>query len=99
MLLGRSIDEVLELSERELRSWKAYWRLEPWGPYRDNMHAAMTVQQLLRPHLKEGAQPPSMMEFMFIEQSERDEAIRVANRERYLGAFRARAKERVDGRR
>jgi hypothetical protein len=92
MLLGRSIDEVLELPERELRSWKTYWRLEPWGPYRDNMHAAMTVQQLLRPHLKAGTKLPSMMEFMFIEQSERDDTIRAANRERYLGAFRARAR-------
>jgi hypothetical protein len=32
-----------------------YWSEEPWGPYRDNLHAALIVSELLRPHLKEGA--------------------------------------------
>jgi hypothetical protein len=25
----------------ELAEWRAFWAREPWGPYRDNYHAAM----------------------------------------------------------
>ena len=32
-----------------------YWNEEPWGPYRDNLHAALIICELLRPKLKEGA--------------------------------------------
>jgi hypothetical protein len=53
--LGRSIVEIGRLTHRETERWKLYWREEPWGPMRDNTHAAMIVTELLKPHLKEGA--------------------------------------------
>jgi hypothetical protein len=54
-LLGRSVVEIGRLTNREIERWKLYWREEPWGPIRDNTHAAMIVTELLKPHLKEGA--------------------------------------------
>lgn len=35
-----------------------YWEEEPWGAYRDNMHAAIITSQLLRPNVKDGVAPP-----------------------------------------
>ena len=64
----------MALSERELHRWRRYWSEEPWGTYRDNMHAAMIVSELLKPHYKEGARPLPMSSFMFESQQERDEA-------------------------
>lgn len=38
---------------RELDRWARYWAQEPWGPFRDNMHAAMLAVQVLKPHVKD----------------------------------------------
>lgn len=40
---------------RELERWARYWNEEPWGAYRDNLHAGLIISELLRPHLPEGA--------------------------------------------
>jgi hypothetical protein len=54
-LLGLSVGQVLDLPESELIRWRKYWSEEPWGPYRDNVHTAMMIAELLRPHLAKGA--------------------------------------------
>jgi hypothetical protein len=59
------LDEIDELPGREFEAWSRYWNEEPWGPYRDNMHAAMLAVQFIRPHLKEGTKVPPIAEFMF----------------------------------
>jgi len=48
-----------------------YWSEEPWGPMRDNMHAALIITELLRPHLKEGA-TLNMADFMLRPKEDRD---------------------------
>jgi hypothetical protein len=48
-----------------------YWSEEPWGPLRDNMHAAMIVTELLRPHLKEGA-TLNMADYLLRPKEDRD---------------------------
>lgn len=32
-----------------------FWLHEPWGPWRDNLHAAMLAIEIRRPYLKKGA--------------------------------------------
>ena len=44
------------LTAREYTSWQRYWEEEPWGPWRDNMHAAIIAREVRRPQLKSGAQ-------------------------------------------
>jgi hypothetical protein len=95
-LLGRSIGELDELPVRELERWSLYWIEEPWGPYRDNVHAALIVTELLRPHLKEGA-TLNMADFMLRHKEDRD-AIARAKLVAYLSAMAAnseRAKRRI----
>lgn len=69
-MLGRTIDEVLELPERELLRWHRYWEAEPWGPYRDNLHAAMIVTELLKPHLKKGVKL-NLSDYLLVSAEER----------------------------
>jgi hypothetical protein len=59
------------LPAQELERWATYWSEEPWGPVRDNMHAALVVTELLRPHLKEGAKL-NIADFMFRHKADRD---------------------------
>jgi hypothetical protein len=75
-LLGLDLGGVGALPHRELLRWRRYWNEEPWGSYRDNMHAAMIVSELLKPHYKYGARPLAMSDFMFEQQEDRDEAAR-----------------------
>jgi hypothetical protein len=63
-LLGRSLSEIDELPVQELERWAKYWSEEPWGAYRDNLHAALIVSELLKPHLERGAKL-SLLDFMF----------------------------------
>ena len=60
------------MPQREIDRWQRYWNEEPWGPYRDNLHTAMLICQLLRPHLKEGTQL-SLQDFMFENPADRRE--------------------------
>ena len=64
--MGKTLDEIDELPGREFEAWSRYWNEEPWGPYRDNLHAAMLAVQIIRPHLKEGTKVPPIGEFMFV---------------------------------
>jgi hypothetical protein len=74
-LLGRSLGELDELPARELERWARYWSEEPWGPHRDNLHAALIITELLRPHLKEGASL-NMDKFMLKPKADLDAAAR-----------------------
>lgn len=40
-----------------------YWMQEPWGAWRDNMHAAIIARAVLTPHVKKGARI-DLMDFM-----------------------------------
>jgi hypothetical protein len=50
----------------EHRQWARYWAEEPWGPYRDNLHAAMLCVQILRTVMKKGAKLPPLSQFMLV---------------------------------
>lgn len=30
----------------EFVAWQKYYRQEPWGPWRDNLHSALTIQAI-----------------------------------------------------
>ena len=45
------------MSQREYLGWQRYWEQEPWGPWRDNLHAAIIAREVRRPQMKRGQQP------------------------------------------
>jgi hypothetical protein len=66
-LLGRTVDEMkAALSQREYLSWQLYWSEEPWGPFRDNLHAAIIAREVRRRYLKKGARS-SLDDFMVVD--------------------------------
>ena len=69
-LLGLTLGELDALPARELERWALYWSEEPWGAYRDNLHAAMIVSELLKPHLQKDAKL-SITDFMFEHEDDR----------------------------
>ncbi|HXI99561.1 MAG TPA: hypothetical protein VNG73_11510 [Gemmatimonadaceae bacterium] len=58
------MQDLDRLPARELERWYRYWIEEPWGPYRDNMHAALIAIEMRRPQLPEGSRSPSIADFM-----------------------------------
>jgi len=41
-------------TQAEYLGWQRFWRAEPWGPYRDNLHTAILAREIRRPQLKPG---------------------------------------------
>lgn len=40
---------------RDYEMLQRFWMHEPWGAYRDNVHAAIIAAEIRRPNLKKGA--------------------------------------------
>ncbi len=34
------------MSQRSYLGWQKYWELEPWGSFRDNLHAAIIAREV-----------------------------------------------------
>lgn len=43
------------MTMRSYLSWQKYWDFEPWGAWRDNLHAAILAREIRRPHLRRGS--------------------------------------------
>ena len=53
----------------ELQEWMTYWRMEPWGSYRDNIHAGLIASTIANVYRSKNRRPVSFEEFML---SDRD---------------------------
>lgn len=51
--MGKSPTEIREFSATDFDLLAMYWKAEPWGPWRDNMHAALIAREIRRPWLKD----------------------------------------------
>lgn len=70
-LLGRTVSEMKDsLTQREYFNWQKYWVEEPWGPYRDNLHAAVIAREVRRPNLRRGAKN-DLDDFMVVDPQRR----------------------------
>jgi len=52
LALGIPPSEVPELSASDYDLLQRYWIEEPWGPYRDNLHAAIISREIRRGNFK-----------------------------------------------
>jgi len=59
---------VSELEQRmgasELSEWMLFWSTDPWGSYRDNIHAGLIAATLANIHRKKSAPAVSFTDFM-----------------------------------
>lgn len=67
-LLGFADVEQMKrsMTQRAYLGWQRYWVEEPWGPYRDNLHAALIAREVRRPQVRKGGQPPKLDDFMVV---------------------------------
>lgn len=61
--------EVLELPASEYALLERYWLEEPWGPWRDNLHAAVISRTTLKAG---GFKVPKLDAFMLKSRSQRE---------------------------
>jgi hypothetical protein len=65
LALGATVAELQERMERrEFLEWLAFYRVEPFGHGRDDLHAAMVLAMLANIHRKEGASPMTVETFV-----------------------------------
>ena len=83
----------MELPARELLSWQKYWREEPWGAYRDNLHTAILCRQVLRTVLAKGAKMPKIDDFMLRLPDEIQEEQGAMNAKTFLHTLRSIARK------
>jgi hypothetical protein len=72
---------------------RRYYNEEPWGPWRDNVHAAQICALLANIHRKKGAATVTYEDFMLIDPRIRQQR----RRSGVISFFRAMAKRGRDG--
>lgn len=63
-LLGFSVAEVRDMPLSEYSQWQRYWDEEPWGPWRDNLHAALIARKVHNMLRGKNSPAASIDEFM-----------------------------------
>lgn len=79
--LGMTVSKLeREIPYRELTEWMAEYRRDPWGSWRDNMHAAMTASLIANAFRGSDTRPFTCEDFMLTdpETAEKRKAERVA---------------------
>lgn len=54
LALGLAPSEVEQMPSADYELLARYWLQEPWGPWRDNLHAAIIARAVVSPHVKKG---------------------------------------------
>lgn len=62
------------MSAQELDSWELFWQVEPWGSYRDNIHAGIIASAVLAPHVQRGKKAPIYTDFLLRDKAETQQA-------------------------
>jgi hypothetical protein len=50
------------MTQRAYAGWKRYYEVEPWGPWRDNLHVALLAREVRRTRFPRS--PAKLQEFM-----------------------------------
>lgn len=61
----------LRMSAREFSQWMDYFRSEPFGPVRDNLHAGTIAAMLFNANRGKGQKPMSAADFLLMSERER----------------------------
>ena len=64
-----SIREIESLGSSELNEWMLFWKTEPWGPYRDNIHAGLIAATIANVYRKKNSKAITHEAFMLTDQS------------------------------
>jgi len=70
LALGKSIREVEALGASELEEWMLFWKMDPWGSYRDNIHAGLIAATLANIHRSKNSRAITHEDFMLVDHSD-----------------------------
>jgi len=93
LLLGRPPSEVMALPVSDMNLLTAYWQDEPWGPWRDNLHAGLIASAVANYGPKKLRRVMSWKDFLLKPRI----ATQTQNRGSLLAALRMMAKPRQKG--
>jgi hypothetical protein len=54
----------------ELQEWAKFWRQEPWGSHRDNIHTGILASLIVNALRKKTAKAVSYQDFMLVDRDE-----------------------------
>lgn len=72
LAMGVPPSHIEQWASRDVALLARYWNEEPWGPVRDNMHAALIAREVRRPWLKDPSKN-SLDDFMIMQREARIE--------------------------
>lgn len=84
LLLGRPPSEVRALPLSDLHMLTQYWSAEPWGPWRDNLHAGLIAAAVGNYSAKKLKRPLGWKDFLLRDPDE----VQGENRGSLLAALR-----------
>ena len=58
------------MGSSELYEWMQFWQMEPWGPYRDNIHAGLIAATVANVYRKKNTQALTHEDFMLVDPAE-----------------------------
>jgi hypothetical protein len=69
--LGRTVAELENsLGSSELVEWQRFWAREPWGAYRDNIHAGLIASTLANAFRGKGGKAITYQDFMLVDRAD-----------------------------
>lgn len=92
-LLGRPPSEVRALPVSDVHLLSRYWMAEPWGAYRDNLHAAMIASTVANFGYRTARRRLDVKDFMLVARSR----AQAENRSALVGLFRTIARRQPGG--
>lgn len=57
------------MGSSELGGWREFWAKEPWGPHRDNFHAALICSLIANAFRGKGAKAVTPADFMMADKA------------------------------
>lgn len=61
------------MTSREFGQWMEFYKAEPFGPMRDNLHAGIVASMLFNANRRKGARPMGASDFLLMSERERME--------------------------
>jgi len=89
LALGKTVEELGQMSSNEFTYWLAYNELEPFGAERDNYHVAMLASIYINSRRSKGSTKVSPKDFMYKD----IETARELKTNSFVGSIQAAAKK------
>lgn len=70
--MGMAPSIVRQMPARDIDLLARFWSVEPWGPWRDNLHAAVIAREIRRPQLR-NPRKNDLTDFLVVDPDHREE--------------------------